>query len=117
MIRAQKVRLYPNQTMKKVLDDLCDYRRYCWNQGLALWNDMYDSSLVLDDRKLRPSERKVRDELVANKDDWQYELSARCLQLAISDLGKAWGNFFNKAMPDWGKPKFKSKKAPSEVNP
>jgi putative transposase len=67
MIRVQKVRLYPNQTMKKVLDDLCDYRRYCWNQGLALWNDMYDSSLVLDDKKLRPSERKVRNELVANK--------------------------------------------------
>ncbi|MCI5761082.1 hypothetical protein [Ligilactobacillus agilis] len=22
--------------MKQVLDDLCDYRRYCWNQGLAL---------------------------------------------------------------------------------
>ena len=111
MIRVQKVRLYPNQTMKKVLDDLCDYRRYCWNRGLALWNDMYDSSLVLDDKKLKPSKRKVRDELVANKEDWQYQLSARCLQLAISDLGKAWSNFFNKAMPDWGKPKFKSKKA------
>ena len=111
MIRVQKVRLYPNQTMKKVIDDLCDYRRYCWNQGLALWNDMYDSSLVLDDKKLKPSKRKVRDELVANKEDWQYQLSARCLQLAISDLGKAWSNFFNKAMPDWGKPKFKSKKA------
>ena len=111
VIRVQKVRLYPNQTMKKVIDDLCDYRRYCWNQGLALWNDMYDSSLVLDDKKLKPSKRKVRDELVANKEDWQYQLSARCLQLAISDLGKAWSNFFNKAMPDWGKPKFKSKKA------
>lgn len=105
------MRLYPNQTMKKVIDDLCDYRRYCWNRGLALWNDMYDSSLVLDDKKLKPSKRKVRDELVANKEDWQYQLSARCLQLAISDLGKAWSNFFNKAMPDWGKPKFKSKKA------
>lgn len=114
MIRVQKVRLYPNQTMKKVLDDLCDYRRYCWNQGLALWNDMYDSSLILDDKKLKPSERKVRDELVANKEDWQYQLSARCLQLAISDLGKAWNNFFNKAMLDWGKPKFKSKKAPRQ---
>ena len=114
MIRVQKVRLYPNQTMKKVLDDLCDYRRYCWNQGLALWNDMYDSSLILADKKLRPSERKVRNELVANKDDWQYQLSARCLQLSISDLGKAWSNFFNKAMPDWGKPKFKSKKAPRQ---
>ena len=111
MIKTQKVRLYPNQTMKKILDDLCDYRRFCWNQGLALWNDMYDSSLILEDKKLKPSERKVRDELVANKEDWQYQLSARCLQLAISDLGKAWSNFFNKAMPDWGKPKFKSKKA------
>ena len=96
--------------MKKVLDDLCDYRRYCWNKGLALWNDMHDASLILNDKKLSPSERKVRDELVANKEDWQYQLSARCLQLAISDLGKAWSNFFNKTMPDWGKPKFKSKK-------
>ncbi len=114
MIRVQKVRLYPDQTMKKVLDDLCDYRRYCWNQGLALWNDMYDSSLILGDKKLKPSERRVRDELVANKADWQYQLSARCLQLAISDLGKAWKNFFDKARPDWGKPKFKSKKAPRQ---
>ena len=78
MIRAQKVRLYPNQTMKKVLDDLCDYRRYCWNQGLALWNDMYDSSLVLDDRKLRPSERKVRDELVANKRSEERRVGKEC---------------------------------------
>ena len=114
MIRVQKVRLYPNQSMKKVLDDLCDYRRYCWNQGLSLWNDMYDSSLILDDKKLRPSERKVRKELVANKADWQYQLSSRCLQLASSDLGKAWKNFFNKAQPDWGKPKFKSKKDPRQ---
>ena len=110
MLRVQKVRLYPNEIMKQVLDDLCAYRRYCWNQGLALWNDMYDASLVLGDKKLRPSERKVRDELVANKEDWQYQLSARCLQLAISDLGKAWSNFFKKSLPDWGKPKFKSKK-------
>ncbi|PAY26018.1 RNA-guided endonuclease InsQ/TnpB family protein [Ligilactobacillus salivarius] len=114
MIRVQKVRLYPNQTMKKVLDDLCDYRRYCWNQGLALWNDMYDSSLILDDKKLKPSEHKVRNELVSNKEDWQYQLSARCLQLAISDLGKAWSKFFNKSQVDWGKPKFKSKKAPRQ---
>lgn len=96
MIRVQKVRLYPNQTMKKVLDDLCDYRRYCWNKGLALWNDMYDSYLILNDEKLKPNWRKVRDELVANKEDWQYQLSPRCLQLAISDLGKAWSNFLTK---------------------
>ena len=77
VIRTQKVRLYPNQTMKKVLDDLCDYRRYCWNQGLALWNDLYDASLILENQKLLPNERKVRNELVANKEDWQYQLSAQ----------------------------------------
>ena len=111
MLRTQKVKLYPNQTMKRVLDELCDYRRYCWNEGLALWNDMYDASVILADKKQRPNEYKVRDELVANKADWQYQLSARCLQLAISDLGKAWKNFLNKAQPDWGKPQFKLKKA------
>ena len=100
--------------MKKVLDDLCDYRRYCWNQGLALWNDMYDASVILADKKQRPNARKVRDELVANKADWQFQLSARCLQLALSDLGKAWQNFFDRAQPDWGKPHFKSKKAPRQ---
>ena len=114
MLRTQKVKLYPNQTMKKVLDDLCDYRRYCWNQGLALWNDMYDASVILADKKQRPNARKVRDELVANKADWQFQLSARCLQLALSDLGKAWQNFFDRAQPDWGKPHFKSKKAPRQ---
>lgn len=79
MIRTQKVRLYPNKTMQKAIDQLCDYRHYCWNQGLALWNDMYDVSLILEDKTLRPNERKVRDELVANKADWQYQLSSRCL--------------------------------------
>lgn len=97
VLRTQKVRLYPNKTMQKVLDDLCDYRRYCWNAGLALWNELYEESLILDDKRLRPNEYKVRNELVANKADWQYRFSARCLQLAISDLNKAWKNFFDKA--------------------
>ena len=48
--------------MKKVLDDLCDYRR-CWP---ALCNSMYDVSLILEDKKLLPNERKVHDELVAD---------------------------------------------------
>ena len=110
MIRTQRVRLYPNRHMAKVLDSLCDYRRYCWNEGLATWNDMYELS-TLDLNSPRPSAYSVRNELVADKADWQYELSARTLQLAIADLGHAWQNFFDKSQPDWGKPTFKSKKA------
>lgn len=113
-VRTQKVRLYPNETMRKVLDDLCDYRRYCWNAGLALWNEMYESSLITEDKKLKPTEYKVRNELTKTKDDWQYRLSSRVLRLAIHDLGIAWKNFFNKSQIDWGRPKFKSKKAPRQ---
>ena len=114
MIRTQVVKLYPNQAMRKHLDELCDYRRYCWNQGLETWNNMYEESLIMDNKKLKPTWIKVLNELVHNKQDWQYQLSSRCLQKAIKDLGKAWENFFNKAQPDWGKPKFKSKKTPRQ---
>ena len=107
-----QVRLYPNKTMKKVLDSLCDYRRYCWNQGLELWNTLYDARLIglsaelqakikasLTDKTIEfsdeeqalrilfpaPAERIIRDELVTQKADWQFEFSSRVLQLAIKD--------------------------------
>lgn len=99
--------------MKKVLNNLCDYRRYCWNEGLSTWNDMYALHKI-DSSNPKPSAYSVRNELVSNKADWQYDLSARTLQLAIADLGKAWKNFFDKAQPDWGKPHFKSRKAPRQ---
>lgn len=109
--KTQLVRLCPNQIMIKQLDALCDYRRYCWNQGLAMWNDMYEANTINPVDNPKPNQYRVRNELVANKEDWQDKLSARCLQLAIKDLAIAWKNFFDKAQPDWGKPQFKSKKA------
>lgn len=96
--------------MLKVINDLFNYRRYCWNQALGIWNDMYDESVILSDKTLRPNEYRVRNELVANKQDWQYYLSARVLQNSVSDLNKAWKNSFNPQMPDHARPKFKSKK-------
>lgn len=135
-----QVRLYPNKTMKKILDSLCDYRRYCWNQGLDLWNTLYDARLIglsdelrakikasltdktiefsEEDQALRmlfpvPSERKVRDELVAQKADWQYEFSSRVLQFAIKDLVSAWNLFFNNSKTA-NKPGFQSRKKPKQ---
>ena len=119
-----QVRLYPNRTMQTILDSLCDYRRYCWNQGLELWNTLYEARLIglpdelrakikesLTDKTIQfseeeqalralfpaPSERKVRDELVAQKADWQFELSSRVLQLAVKDLAVAWNLFFQQS--------------------
>ena len=110
MIKTHKIKLYPNATMRRELERLFNYHRFCWNQALETWNVMYDASLLMADKTLRPNERKVRDELVWNKADWQYEQSARVLQLAVNDLSKAWKNYFNPKMPDHGKPNWKSKK-------
>lgn len=127
-----QVRLYPNKTMRRVLDASCDYRRYCWNEAIACWNAQYEARSIgfpkdLCD-KLRnktetltdaekelvkqypnPTHYNVRNELVANKEDWQYEFSSRVLQLAIRDVSTAWELFFNN--PDMaGRPTFKTRK-------
>lgn len=131
-----KVRLYPNKTMKAVLDSLCDYRRYCWNQGLEIWNILHEARSIYLSTELRakiktsltdktiefseeeltlrilfpaPSERVVRDELVAQKADWQYNLSSRVLQQTIKDLAVAWNLFFNNPKTA-NKPGFQSRK-------
>ena len=126
--------------MQTVLDSLCDYRRYCWNQGLELWNTLYEQRLInlpvelrakikesLSDKTIKfseeeqalralfpaPSQNLVQNELVAQKADWQYELSARALLLAIKDLATAWNLFFNNPKTA-GKPKFQSRKKPKQ---
>ena len=123
---TKKVVLYPNKTMTKVLNDLCDYRRYCWNQGLDLWNNLYEqrikmvpadlrkkSQLAIKDKTIvfskdeqelltmfpSPSHRVVRNLLVADKADWQYLLSSRVLQWAIKDLAQSWSTFFDNKKP------------------
>ena len=129
--------LYPNKTMIKVLDSLCDYRRYCWNQGLNLWNDLYKqrvknvpvdlrkkSQLAINDKTIvfseeeqklltlfpSPSHCDIRNKLVANKKDWQYKLSSRVLQLAIKDLANSWSAFFDNKKPKKNGSKKKNRK-------
>lgn len=114
MIKTQVIKLKVNRTMRARLDELCDYRRYCWNKSLETWQAMYEAHTLNNQDNPRPNERLVRDELVADKADWQYDLSARCLQLAVKDLAHAWQNFFDQAQPDWGRPQFKSRKAPRQ---
>lgn len=131
----RQVRLYPNKTMKRVLDSLCDYRRYCWNRAIACWNDQYEARLigipqtVLDKLKSKteltseeqelvnqypsPSHYRVRDELVAQKEDWQYSFSSRVLQQAVKDVATAWDLFF-KHQDNAGRPTFKTRKAPKQ---
>ena len=119
---SRKIKLYPNKTMTKVLDNLCDYRRYCWNQGLELWNDLYDQRVKMVPASLRmKSQRAIKDKtikfsdkeqelldlfpspsyyvvqnlMVKDKGDWQYLLSSRVLLWAVKDLANTWSAFFD----------------------
>ena len=121
--------------MQRVLDSLCDYRRYCWNKAIDCWIEQHEArsiglpQLVID--KLRskeeltieekellnqypsPSYYSVRDELVAQKDDWQHVLSSRVMQQAIKDVAIAWKRFFNNRETT-GRPTFKTSKSPKQ---
>ena len=141
MILNIQVQLYPNEHMKKYLDKQCDYRRYCWNKGLELWNILYEQRTIslptalkikikesIKNKKIKfteeetelrilfpsPNERNVRDELVANKEDWEYENSSRVLQLAVKDLADSWNRYLKKSQEKVNRPKFKNKKNPKQ---
>lgn len=132
-----QVQLYPNESMKQYLKAQCDYRRYCWNKALEVWDIFYSQRFIslptelktkikesITNKKIQfteeemnlrflfpaPNERNVRNELVANKSDWEYTNSSRVLQLAVKDLADAWSRFFTEAQDNTGKPKFKSRK-------
>ena len=144
MYLSRKVRLYPNKTMLAVLDSLCAYRRYCWNQALDVWMSLYQQrqehlpadlrlkvkqavkdksiSFTEDENALlmqypAPTHYTVRKMLTADKQDWQYQLSSRVLYQAIADLAKAWQYFFNNKENKAlhaGKPTFRQKKNPKQ---
>lgn len=107
--------------MKKVLDSLCDYRRFSWNLGLETWQNMHEARQLALTQHLKaelkkprkkqkltnaereilannpvPSWRRIRDELTENKQYWQTKLPAHVFNLAIQDLGNAWQNFLIK---------------------
>lgn len=136
---TRKVVLKPNKPMKQVLDSLCDYRRYCWNESLELWNTLYEQRLIglTDGERSKiqelikskqplttelqelnalypyPSNYTVRNILVSQKEDWQYFLSPRVLQLAVKDLADAWSRFY-KNSKEFGKPTYRSRKTPKQ---
>ena len=136
MYLAHKVRLYPNKSMLAVLDNLCDYRRFCWNQALDVWLSLYrqrqehlpndlrlkarqavkDKSISFTDNEktllnqyTAPTYYTVRGLLTKQKQDWQYQLSSRVLQFAVDDLAKAWKKFFNNNKKNKNKNKNKNK--------
>ena len=109
MILTHKIRIYPNKTMQQYLTECFGYRRFCYNRGLSVWNNLYNegNSVTI---------RIVRDTIKRNKEnfmyDWEKLYTPNIMDNSLNDLEKSFKSFFNKK----GKyPKYKSKRKANDT--
>ena len=106
MLRAIKIRLYPNVTQATQINKLLGCYRVVYNQCLARKINSYKENKVSEN--LSTLGQFVHHELL--KDDnfvWLREQNTKVLKQAVNDMLSAYKNFFEQHT---GYPRFKSKK-------
>ena len=93
MLRAHKIRLYPNNIQQTYLNKACGVARFAYNWALARAKELYEQ-----DNSCRFNEAALRKELNAIKAEqfpWMYEVTKCAPQLAIKNgLSSAFRSFF-----------------------
>ncbi len=103
MLKAQKVRLYPNKAQQQIISSQIGGARYVYNRALALRKFAYQRfgikigkyALINHITKLKKRE----------KTSWLKEIDSQAIQQSIANMDKAYQHFFKGG----GFPKFKSK--------
>lgn len=106
MLRAIKIRLYPNKTQTEQFNKLLGCYRFVYNQCLAHKINSYKETGTSEN--LSSLGKFVHHELL--KDDnfiWLREQNTKVLKQAVNDMLAAYKNFFEQHT---GYPKFKSKR-------
>ena len=106
MLRAVKIRLYPNKTQTEQFNKLLGSYRFVYNQCLARKINSYRENKVSEN--LSTLGKFIHHELL--KDDnfiWLREQNTKVLKQAVNDMLSAYNNFFTHHK---GFPKFKSKR-------
>ena len=105
MLRAVKIRLYPNKEQAIMINKLLGCYRVVYNQCLARKIKSYEETKTSENRSTLG--KFVHHELL--KDDnfiWLREQNTKVLKQAVNDMLSAYNNFFERHT---GYPKFKSK--------
>ena len=106
MLRAIKIRLYPNKQQEQAINKLFGCYRFVYNQMLALKQNQYNEnkkSLSLSDLSKYFHGTLLKDEQY----DWLKEQNTKVMKQAIRQMLTAYDRFFKQHN---GFPKFKSKK-------
>jgi putative transposase len=103
MIRAHKIRLYPNNKQATYFAKASGVARFAYNWALAEWKRRYEAGEKVSEAALRRELNTVKREQYP----WMLEVTKCAPQLAIkNDLKNAFNNFFAKRA---GFPKFHKK--------
>lgn len=89
MTRVHLIRLYPNEQQRVMLAKTAGVTRYCYNWGLAKWNEMHERGEHCDQYLLSRMWTK-------EKPDWANEVSRDAQTKAFLNLGGAFSKFFSK---------------------
>lgn len=106
MLRAVKIRLYPNKTQAEQFNKLLGCYRFVYNQCLARKINSYKENKISEN--ISTLGQFIHHELL--KDDnfiWLREQNTKVLKQAVNDMLSAYKNFFTQHK---GFPKFKSKR-------
>ena len=106
MLRAVKIRLYPNKTQEQTLNKVLGCYRFVYNQMLALKQNAYKTdktNLKVTDLSKWFHGTLLKDEQYA----WLKEQNTKVMKQAIRQMDGAYQKFFKQHN---GFPKFKSKK-------
>ncbi|QUV81195.1 transposase [Chloracidobacterium sp. D] len=96
MLTAHRIALDPNNRQSTWLARAAGTARFAWNWALDEWQRQY-AAWKADNRRPRPSEAALRRQLNAIKREqfpWMLEVTKCAPQMAIMQLGRAFGNFF-----------------------
>ncbi len=106
MLRAIKIKLYPNSTQATQINKLLGCYRVVYNQCLARKIKSYEENKVTENRTTLG--HFVHHELLKDENFvWLNEQNTKVLKQAVIDMLTAYKNFFERHI---GYPKFKSKK-------
>lgn len=102
MLKGVKVRLYPNNHQKQLLEQSFGNCRWLWNYGLNWLNQTYkDTGKGLSSNDIKKQIPNLKKEY-----EWLNLAYSQCLQQVCINLGSAFNNFFERRARY---PRFKSK--------
>lgn len=128
LVRTIVYRLYLSKAEQDLFKRYCDYRRYIWNKFKDLSDYAYQSyryektyyakfgiqTKAKDYCSKYPTLYSLKPQINKAKNTWEFKYPSKIALMAMTDYDNALSNFKDKAQPDWGKPKFRSKKDPRQ---